>query len=76
VSEIVLAVRTVTERFIGGMAATAEADGGASGKTEFVSGGILNLEIAFDQDWAVVSESNFCWHLFPFWISVICSIGN
>jgi hypothetical protein len=55
-------VRAVAEGLIGGMTAAAESNGGASGETEFISGGIDNLEIAFDQDGAVILECNFRWH--------------
>jgi hypothetical protein len=74
VGEIALAVRAVTERFIGRMAAAAESDGGASGQAELIPCWIDNLEIAFDQDWSVVSESNFCRHLFPFSIALECVV--
>jgi hypothetical protein len=47
-SEIGVAVRTVAEWLVGGMAAAAESDGGASGETEFIPGEIDNLKIAFD----------------------------
>ncbi len=66
VREIIQAVSTVAKRLVGGMAAAAESDRSASGETEFISGGVDNLEIAFDQNWAVVFERNFCWHWFPF----------
>lgn len=62
VSEIIQAVSTVAERLVGGMSATAESDRGASGETEFIPSGVDNLEIAFDQNWAVMFERNFCWH--------------
>jgi hypothetical protein len=66
VSEIAFAVRAIAEGLVCGMSAAAETDGSASGQAEFISGWINNLEIAFDKDRAVVFESNFCWHLFPF----------
>jgi hypothetical protein len=62
VREIGVAVGAVAEGLIGGMTAAAESNGGASGETEFISGGIDNLEIAFDQDGAVILECNFRWH--------------
>jgi hypothetical protein len=46
--EVGVAVRAVTERLICGVAAAAESDGGASCKTEFVSGEIDDFKIAFD----------------------------
>jgi hypothetical protein len=64
--EIIQAVSAVAERLVGGMAATAQSDGSASGEAELVSGGVDNLEITFHQDWAVMFERNFCWHWFPF----------
>ena len=62
VGEIIQAMSTVAERLVGRMAATAESDGSASGETEFISGGVNNLEITFHQDWAVMFERNFGWH--------------
>jgi hypothetical protein len=69
VGEIALAVRAVTEGLIGRLATAAESDGGASAETEFIAGWIVNLEIAFDEDGAVIFESDLCWHLFSlgFW---------
>ena len=52
----------VAERLVGGMAAAAKSDGGASGEAEFISGEIDDFKIAFYQDWAVIFESDFCWH--------------
>jgi hypothetical protein len=57
-----VAVRAVAEGLVGGMAAAAKSDGGASGETEFVSGKIDDFKIAFDQNWAVIFECDFCWH--------------
>jgi len=62
VGEIIQAVSTVTKRLVGGMAATAESDGSASGESELISGRVNNLEIAFHQDWAVMFKRDFCWH--------------
>jgi hypothetical protein len=45
--EIGIAVRAVTEGLVGGMAAAAKSDGGASGKAEFISGEIDDFKIAF-----------------------------
>jgi hypothetical protein len=66
VGEIAFLVGAVTERFVGGLAAAAEADGSAAGETEFIPGWVYDLKIAFDEDGAIVSEGNFCWHEFPF----------
>jgi hypothetical protein len=60
--EVRVAVCAVAERLVGGMAAAAKSDGGASGETEFIPGEIDNLKIAFDQDWTVILECDFCWH--------------
>jgi hypothetical protein len=46
--EICVAVSAVTKGLVGGMAAAAEPDGGASGKAEFISGEIDDFKIAFD----------------------------
>jgi hypothetical protein len=46
--EICVTVSAVAEGLVGGMAAAAKSDGGASGETEFVSGEIDNFKIAFD----------------------------
>jgi hypothetical protein len=61
VDKITRLVRAVTERLIGGMATTAEADCGAACQTEFIACRIDDLEITFDQNRAVVLESYFCW---------------
>jgi hypothetical protein len=45
--EIGVAVRAIAEGLVGGMAAAAESDGGASGETEFISGEIDDFKIAF-----------------------------
>jgi len=60
--EVGVAVRAVAEGLVGGMAAAAESDGGATGKTEFISGEIDDFKIAFDQNRAVIFECDFCWH--------------
>ena len=60
--EIGVAVGAIAERLVGGMAAAAESDGCASGETEFISGEIDDFKIAFNQDWAVIFECDFCWH--------------
>ncbi len=60
--EIGVAVSTVAEGLVGGMAAAAESDGGATGETEFISGEIDDFKIAFYQNWAVILECDFCWH--------------
>jgi hypothetical protein len=44
------------------MAATAQPDGRASREIERVPFGIVNREIAFDADRAVVENDNFRWH--------------
>ena len=46
--EIGVTVRAVAKRLVGGVAAAAKSDGGASGEAEFISGEINDLEIAFD----------------------------
>jgi hypothetical protein len=58
--EIGVAVRAIAKGLVGGMTATAKSDGGAPGEAEFISGEIDNLKIAFDQNWAVIFESDFC----------------
>ena len=46
--EIRVAVRAIAERLVGGVAAAAKSDGGASGEAEFISGEIDDFKIAFD----------------------------
>jgi hypothetical protein len=60
--EIRVAVSAIAEGLVGGMAAAAESDGGASGKPKLISGEIDDFKIAFDQDWAIIFECDFCWH--------------
>jgi hypothetical protein len=68
-------VSAIAEGLVGGMAAAAETDGGASRKTEFISGEIDNFKIAFDQNWAVIFESEFCWDDSPF-VLRCCALLN
>jgi hypothetical protein len=64
VGEVARAVGTIAERLVGGLAAAAEPDGSAPGKTEFISAGIYDFKIAFDKYWPIISESNLGWHFF------------
>ena len=60
--EICIAVRAIAEGLVRRVTAAAESDGGASGKAEFISGEVHDFKIAFDQDWTVIFECDFCWH--------------
>lgn len=51
-------VRAVAKRLVCRLAAAAQADGGASGQTERLTGGIDDFEIAFDADRAVAVDRN------------------
>jgi len=53
---------TITEGFIGGLAATAQSDCSPSGKSERVSLGIVNRELALDTNRAVGVDRDFRWH--------------
>jgi hypothetical protein len=46
--EVRVAVSAITEWLVGGMTATAESDGGASGEAEFIPGEIHDFKFAFD----------------------------
>ena len=52
-------VRTVAERFVRGVATTAQADGGAPGQAEGLPLRIHDLKIAFDLDRPVVVYGDF-----------------
>jgi len=70
VGEITLLVGAVTERLVGGLAAAAQTNRSAPGKTKFISGWIYDLKIAFDEDGTVIPKRNFCRHEFPFDVSL------
>ena len=74
VGEVAFLVGTVAERLIGRLAAAAQADGSASGETELISGWIYDLEIALDEDGAVIAKRDFSWHEFPFEFSLCAQL--
>jgi len=52
-------VRTIAKRFVFGLTAAAQADGGASGKPKSVTLGIDDFEVAFDSDRSVIVDDYF-----------------
>ena len=54
-----LAMRAIAERFVFGVAAAAQADGRASSQAERLSVHILNCELAFHSQRAVVVDRDF-----------------
>jgi len=57
-----LGVGAVAEGFVLGLPAAAEADGFAAGEVERVAVHVVNGEVSFDADRAVVADSDFRWH--------------
>ena len=55
-------MRPVAERLVGRLTAAAEGNHGASSQAERGSGGIQDLEVAFNADGSVVQDYNFSWH--------------
>jgi hypothetical protein len=56
-------MRPVAKRFVFGVAATAQADGGAAAESEGITVDIGDDVVAFDADGAVGVDGYFCWHL-------------
>src|SRR5689334_3314589 len=56
-------VRSITERLIGGLAATAERNHSTSGESERGAVRVQDFEIAFDTDRAVAGNGDFRGHL-------------
>jgi hypothetical protein len=53
-------VGSIAERLALGVAAAAKGDGAAAGKAEGSSCRVQHLEIAFDEDWAVIANRDLC----------------
>ena len=62
--EAYFAMGAVAERFVLGLTAAAEADGFAASEVERIAVYVVDGEVAFDTDRAVVADSDFRWH-FP-----------
>jgi hypothetical protein len=60
--KIASVVAAVAERFLLGVAATTEAEGGATGKAIGLAGGVEQFELARKQQWAVVLDTDFRRH--------------
>src|SRR5579871_5924381 len=57
-------VGAVTEGFVLGLSAAAQADGFAAGEIKRVPVNVVNGKVSFDADRAVVADGDFRWH-FP-----------
>src|SRR5512146_2749984 len=55
-------MRTVAKRLVGGMAAAAQADAGASAETEKLALRVADFEVAFHPDGPVGIDDDFRWH--------------
>src|ERR1035438_3015575 len=55
-------VRAVAKRFVGRVAAAAQADGSAAGEPEGVAGGVNDLKLALNANRAVAEHGDFGWH--------------
>ena len=57
-----LAVHSIAERFIRRLSTAAQADRFAAREIESVAVHVVNCEVPFDTNRAVVADSDFCWH--------------